>query len=424
MIQAAYNKPVELKAPKADLPERTKSTSSSKSPAPSKSIESKSKSEASDFESELKAASMSDETEVKPVKVAKEQTLEQPSKLVNPEAAGDSGDVSPKIFDPALTQDVEKAIDPSTVEVKTLTDAEVLKIANGEMPVVEGQEVVAVEGEIKDELTQAMLKTPKVANAGRNPAIELTQAEVDPQLMNMEDFVAQKNAAAAKKAAPVNGYGMNKANVQKMAAENGLKQTQIVNDIQGSKQAADGAVNSQQFILNMQKEQSGTPMSSETHAPAKVFDMSHIKSSSADKIMTQISDYIVQAKAAKEPTVNMRVNHAELGMIDITVQKSVLGANADAVAINIGTHTLDGKNFFQQNSKDLLSHLSGAGLAVSDMKVETPQHTAKNDFDMNHQSGRGGAGQEKNFNSEQNQRRHDSDRRQDLWKTLSDKEAA
>jgi hypothetical protein len=39
--------------------------------------------------------------------------------------------------------------------------------------------------------------------------------------------------------------------------------------------------------------------------------------------MDQISNYIVQAKAAKEPTVTMRVNHDELGMIDITVNKSM-----------------------------------------------------------------------------------------------------
>jgi tRNA U34 5-carboxymethylaminomethyl modifying enzyme MnmG/GidA len=118
----------------------------------------------------------------------------------------------------------------------------------------------------------------------------------------------------------------------------------------------------------------------------------------------------------------MRLNHDELGIIDITVNK--LGVNQDAIAINIGTHSLDGKNFFQTNSKDLFSHLTNSGLNVSDLKVETPSQTAKNDFDFGGQSGRGGFGQEKQFGSEQNQRRHDSERRQDLWSLLKDKEAA
>ena len=128
------------------------------------------------------------------------------------------------------------------------------------------------------------------------------------------------------------------------------------------------------------------------------------------------------SQAAKEPTVNLRMKHEDLGTIDITVQK----ANQEAISINIGAHSVDGKAFFQQNSKDLVSHLTNAGLTVADMKVETSSQTAKNSgFDMNNSdSGRQGYGSEKNFGSEQNQRRHDSERRQDLWNTLYNKEAA
>jgi flagellar hook-length control protein FliK len=115
------------------------------------------------------------------------------------------------------------------------------------------------------------------------------------------------------------------------------------------------------------------------------------------------------------------MNHDQLGLIDITVSKT--GAvNADAIAINIGTQSMDGKNFFQQNSKDLFTHLSNAGLNVADMKVETSSQTAKNDFDMNGQNQKGNS-QEKQFGSESNQRRQDSQRREDLWKLLN-KEAA
>ena len=381
--------------------------------------------EAKEFAGELEA-SMATGVEVKPVEVSAEQALPLPSMLVSPEAinTGSVETTTPKIFDPALTQDVATLIQPkmtdaSQVPTPELTDADVLQLAQGEV-VVDGK-LVAVK-EVKGEIAQALLKTPQVAQMnGRAPAIEFAQAEVDPQLMNNEDFVAQKNLAT-KKVSQGQAYGM-KPQQQKIALENGLNQTQIVKDAtagSASSEANGSSVNSQQFILNMMNEQKGSTQTNEVQVAPKVFDMGQIKSSDANQVINQITDYVVQAKAAKEPTVNMRVNHEELGMIDITVSKA--GVNHETIAINIGAHSAEGKNFFQQNSKDLFSHLASAGLTVSDLKVETPQHMAKNDFDFNSQAGRQQHG-EKQFGSEQNQRRHEQERRQDLWK-LFNQEAA
>jgi len=41
------------------------------------------------------------------------------------------------------------------------------------------------------------LKTPQV-QTGRSPALDLAKSEIDPQLVNMEDFVSQKNLAVKK----------------------------------------------------------------------------------------------------------------------------------------------------------------------------------------------------------------------------------
>lgn len=405
MIQAPLPKPIEMPKAKPAAEKRDLSHVSEKSNAPkAKALKEEKVSAKKEFDKELET-SMSEDSEVKPVEVSAEQALELPSSLVQPSGSVDT--TSPKVFDPSVTKDVEKLIQPKTTEVPALTDAQVLEIANAEVP-----------AEMKGELAQAMMKTPQVG--GRSPAIEFAKAEIDPQLMSNEDFVAQKNAVMKK---PVNNvYGMKAvpAQQQKEALiENGLKQNQV---IQESAPVDNTSVNSQQFILGLQTEVKGS-QASETQAPAKVFDMNNIKSSQPNEIMNQITDYVVQAKAAKEPTVNMRVNHDELGMIDITVSRA--GMNQDAIAVNIGTHSMDGKNFFQQNSKDLMSHLSNAGLNVSDLKVETPTQTAKNDFDFGSQSGRNGQqqGSERQFGSEQNQRRHDSERRQDLWRLLN-KEAA
>lgn len=413
MIQSSYKPTVLPKASAA--PERVKSSSKNE-----KARELEAKLEKEDFESELKAVSESDEPKVKEVKVSADKVLRIPSSLITDETEVTNPDaISPKVFDPAMTKDVQKLIGPETTQTNLnnettqttpveMSDEMVMKLAQGE-PVTDVDLLVA---ELKTELEA---KAP-----GRVPAIDFAEAEIDPELLNMEDFVAQKNLIN-KKVLPQNVYGMN-PQATKIAMENGLKNTQVVKDAAtiANPETVSQPMNSQQFILNMMSENKPTG-SQEVAAPVKVFDMSHVKTDSPDKIMAQITDYIVQAKAAKEPSVSMRMNHDQLGMIDITVSKT--GAvNAEAIAINIGTHSMDGKNFFQQNSKDLFTHLSNAGLNVSDMKVETSSQTAKNDFDMNGQNQKGSS-QDKQFGSESNQRRQDSQRREDLWKLLN-KEAA
>lgn len=375
-------------------------------------------------DAQLFAAELEANLEVKPVVVNAEQALELPSTLVNPNAtsSGNSETVSPKVFDSSLTQDVQNLIQPKTSEVvipadiqvganqPALTDAQVLELANAEVLPMD-----SAKAEMKSEIAQALLKQPQIAQAqtGRAPAIEFAQAEVDPQLLNLEDFVAQKNLAT-KKNIQGNAYGMKAMPEQKVALENGLKSTEVVTELTKSESSP---MNSQQFILNMMTEQKPEATQG-TEAPVKVFDMSNIKTSNSSEIVNQITDYMVQAKASKEPTVNMRMKHDELGLIDITVSKT--GANHEAIAINIGAHSTEGKIFFQQNTRELFSHLANAGLNVADMKVETPTQSQKQDFDFNqHNRQTAQQGSDKQFGSEQNQRRHDQERRQDLWKLLN-----
>ena len=401
MIQAATTKPIEQKA---SVKAKGKTAEDAEVEDPETMVEGE------DFANELMASLSAEETtlKVKPVKVS-------PDQLIAPELEADA--VGPKVFDPALTKDVDNIIQPQTTEAGTpvpLTDEQILKLA-------QGQADPAISAEVKGELSQAMLKTPQI-QTGRAPAVDMAKAEIDPQLVNMEDYVAQKNLAVKKSLNNASPYGMTNKAAGKAGTDTGLNSTQTVNELSSKESSTSGSsMNSQQFILNAQADLGANAKVNE--AATKTFNMSNIKSENPNQIMTQISDYIVQAKAAKEPTVNMRVNHDELGIIDITVNK--LGtAGQDAIAITIATHSVDGKNFFQTNSKDLFSHLTNTGLNVSDLKVEMPNQTAKNDFDFGSQSGRSGAGQERQFGSEQNQKRHDSDRRQDLWKLFQDKEAA
>ena len=465
-------------------------------------LKSKENSEMNEFANELDAKLNSGEANLKPVEVSIEQLMKLPSSLVQPN--GESEMLSPKVFDPGMTKEVEKLTAPVTSDLtgklttKSSGESELAKISpqglNGEvseeseksnldqllvapietslnpfsssvksvdtssisqtdasLPIISSKaeqvllktpqiesdiisrqlsqtEKLATKGDglesvlVKNPLATSVIAAPLVSDAwssnGRHPAIELTSSEVDPQLLSNEDFVSQKNIFSKKIVS--NPYGLKSLPVEQknLIHDSVTSEVQTLKDLKSSEGSS---VNSQQFILGMQAEKS-IPQNLETQASVKVFDMNKIKSSNTNEIMNQITDYVIQAKAAKEPTVNMRVNHAELGTIDINVIK--VGINQEAIVVNIGTHSVDGKNFFQQNTKDLFTHLSSAGLNVSDLKVETPQQTAKNDFDFGSQSGKSQQqGNEKQFGSEQNQRRHESERRQDLWKLLN-KEAA
>lgn len=409
MIQTAQNMMIDLKMLETPLVDGKEKTI----------VDVESAIDSEDFANELKATLSADAGnigKVMPIELPDDQLIQEPSKLLNRvPSSGNTEIMGPKIFDPDVTRGVEKIIAPTTTDAMPvkISDEQVLKLAKGEV------------NEVKAEIAQNMLKSQSLSRPSidRAPAIDFAHAEIDPQLMNMEDFLLQKNITSKKAPATSNAYGINlKPQIQKEALSLDLNPSQIIGESAGV-EVGNEAVNSQQFILNMMSEQS--PKITETQVPVRVFEMGQLKTDNANQIINQITDYIVQVKASKEPTVNLRVNHDDLGMIDITVSKNAPTPGVqDSVAINIGTHTQDGKSFFQQNSKDLFSHLTQSGLNVADLKIETPTQTAKNDFDMGGQSRQGQSGAEKQFGSEQNQRRHESDRRQELWDLLKNSEAA
>ncbi len=409
MIQAPLAKPVET--PKRQPKVERFEVSSNTKARPKTTIEGKEVKEDKEFVKELEAELKSGEVTDDSVEITSDHLLDLPSTLIGP----DGSEIEQTIFDPALTKNVDSLIAPKNTSAEKIiqpvvvTDVEAASLVDGGIDATK---------ELDPEMQQALLKTPQIAEKGsRASVVDFVNAEIEPQLLSNEDFVAQKNLTAKKNVS--NAYGMKNlpAQQQKLALENGLNPIQVVKESNALEQAP---MNSQEFILGLQSAPK-TQQSVEFQASPKIFDMNNIKTSDSNEIMNQITDYVVQAKAAKEPTVNLRVNHQELGMIDITVSR--VGIGQDALTVNIGTHSLDGKNFFQQNSKELFTHLSHAGLNVTDFKVETPSQTAKSDFDFGSQSGRNNQGSEKQFGSEQNQRRQESERRQDLWKLLN-KEAA
>lgn len=153
----------------------------------------------------------------------------------------------------------------------------------------------------------------------------------------------------------------------------------------------------------------------------KVFDMNQLTQTGNQDVINQIQDYIIQAKATNQPTVQMSFAHDELGMVDLVVQK----AHGDQVSIMINTHSVEGNKFFTKNHSELMQTLTQSGINVADLKLDSSSNTNSN-ANSNSQD-ENGENNSRNSNQhasdERQQRNEDSERRQELWDLLN-KEAA
>lgn len=409
--------PAKIQQP-APKPQPAKAASSSESSNVLKKNDSHKaeKSKEKDFASELAELDNAEDMEgMEEVAVEGELSLEaQGEELAHAlKAAGDmktapvSADDLMQVLNetPAITEPTPKLLDPKLI-----------KQVN-EVVLPEGAEQVeATQLQLKDLLMQQQ-NAPAAKAVGRSPSIDFAPSEVDPQLLNFEDFVAQKNAVKGKAVAP-NAYGMpakTTMNAEQLLGEKAVAANEPL--IHADTGATTQGQLAPAFALENTTQDS---LRTEVSAPSRTFNMQSLtKNQDADSILTQVSDYIVQAKAAKEPTVQMRVNHQDLGMLDITVSRT---AN-DMVSIVLGTQDNGAKMFLGQNRDSLMSHLSQAGVNVSDLKMEQSSNSRESGNGQNPQQGGGQPG-ERQFGSQENQRREEQQRRHDLWEIIREKEVA
>ena len=135
-------------------------------------------------------------------------------------------------------------------------------------------------------------------------------------------------------------------------------------------------------------------------------------------MITQIQDYIVQSRVSSEPTMQMSFEHKDLGMVDLTVAK-----DGNQVSIMINSHTKEGSKFFTQNQGELLQSLSQAGVSVSEFKLDTSSSTNSNQNGSSDSSSSSN-GKQEHAGNERGERDKDSERREELWNLLNNKEAA
>lgn len=259
----------------------------------------------------------------------------------------------------------------------------------------------------------------------QQPSKAAAQAKVNNGLMDFNTFMSKQAPAT-------------KANMAQTAYANQAQESMLVKKVEAQVPKLAGAAEQPTMkvtdLMLMNPEQSGSeagmefaqqqqntikPQTMDQMQTTKVFDMSQLNGN--QDLINQIQDYIIQAKASSEPTVQMSFAHKDLGMVDLMVQK----AHGDQVSIMINTHSMEGAKFFAQNQGELMQTLTQSGVNVADMKLDTSSNTNTNSSNQDNLDGNNSRNSnQQHARDDKQQRNEDSQRRQELWNLLNNREAA
>lgn len=173
-----------------------------------------------------------------------------------------------------------------------------------------------------------------------------------------------------------------------------------------------------QILSQSDRGDSGMQMASKE---ANIVNLSQIQSTNKTELVNQVSNYIEQAYVAGQDSIDLVVNHDELGQFRINATKSGPGQQVD---LEIQTLTGQGQQFFAENETELLKSLTQNGVKVSDFKLVGQKEFlafGENRSQMNDQGGQSQGRGEFSQNSQQGQRQFSSERdqgrerRQQMW---------
>lgn len=245
--------------------------------------------------------------------------------------------------------------------------------------------------------------------------VQVTNQEASNKLLDLENFMSRQSPTVQKRIAhktyqnEVKSSLLNKKLAEKIDSiarpipKNNIMQMMLEQDVK----AMDRHIQVQ--APTNQSSDLGSQLA--TQAP-KVFDLSSLRGSeSRDAVIDQIQNYIVQAKAASEPKVEMSFKHHELGVIDLQVQKTT----GDQISISIGSNSTEGMKFFTQNQSELLGSLTSAGIKVAELKLDSTN--SQSDFTQD-------SGQRQRQEFAGDQRQQDSKRREELWSLFKERREA
>lgn len=279
----------------------------------------------------------------------------------------------------------------------------------------------------KSELQQFLTKNPKLKEqaaqklAQTNVNIAKTEAGVKPDakllqnnqgLVDLNHFMSKQSNSGKTRA--VNSQYKNEQQsliTNKVFEQKNPDMGQSFSDSEGSSLGDMGQGPEQ--LLNL-KAQNNSLQSVQNSA--KVFDLNALtKTGDVDVVINQIQDYIVQARAAKEPTAQMSFNHPELGDIDVLVQK-VAG---DKINVVIGHQGAEAGKFFQKHQGELVQTLQQSGIQVSEFKLESSSTNNNGNNQNNTDSNSKQFANQQQKTGDQQKREEDSHRREELWNLLN-----
>lgn len=329
-----------------------------------------------------------------------------------------SGEPAPRIFNQDISRGVEEALGPQE-QLQVRSDKNIHDILLEKAPEI---------SQVKAESF-----TPKEARAFQDvpPLKELTQKtnvmsdtkNIKEQALPLEEdivFKPQQNNKVALKSFQAHDTkqpSLIKNNLFEKQAiasqgEKGIVEELKIKEPKTLKDFLSESPRSLDYFENGNNE----PLVSESKAGSKL-DLSQIDTKNTEKIISEIKDHILQIKTANEPTVNLKVQHNDLGHFDITVNKS----SSEMININIESFSKEALDFFSTNKSDLISSLTQSGLNLGELKLESGGSKNNSSFSQSFANQQGSQGQ---YQSDNNQRQQESERRQNLWDLLRDKEAA
>ena len=98
----------------------------------------------------------------------------------------------------------------------------------------------------------------------------------------------------------------------------------------------------------------------------QTLDLSNISASNKTELMQKVGNYIEQSYVSGKESVDMTINHDELGQFRVQVQRA---GNNGQVNLEIKTLTEQGHQFFAENEVELLKSLNKSGIKLNDFKI-------------------------------------------------------
>ncbi|MCR9204462.1 MAG: hypothetical protein NXH75_07795, partial [Halobacteriovoraceae bacterium] len=156
----------------------------------------------------------------------------------------------------------------------------------------------------------------------------------------------------------------------------------------------------------------------------KVLDLSNISATNKTQLINKLSNYIEQSYVAGKDSVEMVVNHEELGQFKIMANKAGPG---NQINLEINTLTEKGQQFFVENESQMIRTLTESGIKISDVKIIpgsdimlAGEGKSSGSESFSQSQGRGESGQYNQSSRQFGDGQNGEDKRRQLWKNAQE----